>query len=384
MNLFKYISSVLLLLFFMAHQVHAQQPHVTQYSEIISTYNPAFTGIENFSDFNLGVRQQWAGDEGAPTTMFFNSNFTIEGKRKRFGRRKLKYKSPYDIDKLAEEVEYPENALMISDPSLFHRYVKDSIKTSVRRMDSKTKSALRKKLRQKSFRSQLKHGLGAAVLYQEAGVFTSYQVNGSYAFHMPISRKWQAAIGVAGVYSNNRLNVSDLTIRDVNDPTYIDYQSIGGAEGYGYLNVGATIYNEHFYAGYSYTNMLGSSLGESQLQLNEKAIEDVHNILLGLRIEAGTKMLLTPGILVQQKQLSPSVVNLSMKAVYDNKLMVGAYYRHKESVDFMAGIMITDAIKVGYAFDYALTELKTNNVGTHEVSLRFMMVKGKAPSPYIW
>jgi len=51
-----------------------QKPHYTQY--ILNQYiiNPAFSGIENYTDIKLSHRQQWQGLEGAPVTSYFTLN----------------------------------------------------------------------------------------------------------------------------------------------------------------------------------------------------------------------------------------------------------------------------------------------------------------------
>ena len=52
-----------------------QRAHYTQY--VINPYiiNPAITGIENYTDAKVGLRDQWVGLNGAPKTTYF----TIHG-----------------------------------------------------------------------------------------------------------------------------------------------------------------------------------------------------------------------------------------------------------------------------------------------------------------
>ncbi len=48
-----------------------QRPHYTQY--ILNQYiiNPAISGIENYTDIKMSVRDQWVGLNGAPQTGYF-------------------------------------------------------------------------------------------------------------------------------------------------------------------------------------------------------------------------------------------------------------------------------------------------------------------------
>src|SRR5215831_20547302 len=52
-----------------------QRPYYTQY--ILNNYilNPALTGIENYTDLKLSIRDQWVGLNGAPRTCYL----TIQG-----------------------------------------------------------------------------------------------------------------------------------------------------------------------------------------------------------------------------------------------------------------------------------------------------------------
>jgi len=54
-----------------------QRPHYTQY--ILNNYiiNPALSGIENYTDVKMSLRDQWVGLSGAPQTMYFSVHAPI-------------------------------------------------------------------------------------------------------------------------------------------------------------------------------------------------------------------------------------------------------------------------------------------------------------------
>src|SRR6186997_3637755 len=53
------------------------KPFYTQY--ILNNYilNPALSGIENYTDVKMSVRDQWVGLNGAPKTMYFSAHGPI-------------------------------------------------------------------------------------------------------------------------------------------------------------------------------------------------------------------------------------------------------------------------------------------------------------------
>ena len=71
-------ATVLFISFICLHNLFAQQkPHYTQY--ILNNYilNPALSGIENYTDLKLSVRDQWVGLDGAPKTMYLTIHSPI-------------------------------------------------------------------------------------------------------------------------------------------------------------------------------------------------------------------------------------------------------------------------------------------------------------------
>jgi len=51
----------------------------TQYMNNLTPINPAYSLVDDQASFNMIARRQWAGVEGAPTTLFFNGNIPLPG-----------------------------------------------------------------------------------------------------------------------------------------------------------------------------------------------------------------------------------------------------------------------------------------------------------------
>ena len=65
-----------IIMFGLTAQLQAQQkPHYTQYVVNPFVINPAITGIDNYTDLKMSVRDQWVGIKGAPMTSYL----TIHG-----------------------------------------------------------------------------------------------------------------------------------------------------------------------------------------------------------------------------------------------------------------------------------------------------------------
>lgn len=55
-----------------------QYPALSNYSQNMFLFNPAFSGMESFIDARAGYRKQWAQLEGSPTTSFFSAHGGVD------------------------------------------------------------------------------------------------------------------------------------------------------------------------------------------------------------------------------------------------------------------------------------------------------------------
>ena len=75
---------------------------------------------------------------------------------------------------------------------------------------------------------------------------------------------------------------------------------------------------------------------------------------------------------------------LTANVLYNNKFELGAAYRINDAVSALMNINVTPSLRVGYAYDYTLSNLGQFNSGTHEIMLLFdldLLGKGYDKSP---
>ena len=71
---------------------------------------------------------------------------------------------------------------------------------------------------------------------------------------------------------------------------------------------------------------------------------------------------------------------------YDNKLAIGATYRHLDAVYMVLDYVLFDALEISYAFDLTFSGLSRYNSGTHEIILGYRWKNEKKiflPKPYL-
>ena len=154
-------TAVLLICFICWQNLFAQQkPHYTQY--ILNNYvlNPALSGIENYADLKLSIRDQWVGLNGAPRTMYLTVHSPI-------GKKDYKTNSTsYNMDG-----ENPRG-------NAYWEYYTAS---------------------------EPHHGLGFSMISDQTGLYNRFLANVSYAYHVGLSPRTNMSAGFgAGIIKLNR------------------------------------------------------------------------------------------------------------------------------------------------------------------------------------
>jgi len=68
---------------------------------------------------------------------------------------------------------------------------------------------------------------------------------------------------------------------------------------------------------------------------------------------------------------APVSIDLTTNVLINNKFEGGVGYRIGDSVSALAGFYVTPSLRIGYSYDYTLSDLKKFNSGSHEVFILF-------------
>ena len=120
------------------------KPFYTQY--ILNNYilNPGYSGIENYTEIKLSNRNQWTGINGAPVTSYFSIQTPI-GKK--------------------------------------------DLRTSATSFQIPGENPRGKRLWEEYTPPDAHHGVGFVAMNDKAGYINRWTLNGTYAYHRPLSVK---------------------------------------------------------------------------------------------------------------------------------------------------------------------------------------------------
>jgi hypothetical protein len=64
-------------------------------------------------------------------------------------------------------------------------------------------------------------------------------------------------------------------------------------------------------------------------------------------------------------------LDVTANMLYNNFIEFGVGYRLDDSVSGLVNVYVTPALRIGYSYDYTLTNLGNFNSGTHEIFLLY-------------
>ncbi len=221
-------------------------------------------------------------------------------------------------------------------------------------------------------------GLGLNIVSDQLGPASETMIDVNFSYTIPVDeiRGTELSFGLKGGFhlldTDWSKGVFQYPDRLFNDNLNLFSPTVGA---------GVYLHSEQWYVGFSVPNFFNT---EHYDGIQESiATERLHYFLIGgyvFDISDNTK--LKPAGLVKAVSGAPIIADLSINALFHDKLTVGLGYRWDDSISGLAGFQISEGLFIGYAYDLTTTRLSNSNSGSHEIMLRFeLQQKGRILSP---
>lgn len=212
-------------------------------------------------------------------------------------------------------------------------------------------------------------GLGLSVIHDNIGPVneTNLYVDASYTIQAGSGGK--LAFGLKGGLT--LMNVGLLTKTDV-----IDLNDVAFSKDYsgGYPNIGAGVYyyTDRFYAGFAIPGLLETYQFDVD-GFKFKDVSDKRHMFgtLGYVFALNDNLKLKPSAMVKMVAGAPVSLDFNATMFINDKFEVGLSWREGDSIDGILGFQATPDLRIGYAYDYTLTNLSQYNSGSHELMLTY-------------
>jgi type IX secretion system PorP/SprF family membrane protein len=309
------------------------KPFYTQY--ILNNYilNPAVSGIENYTEIKLSNRNQWTGINGAPVTSYFSIQTPIG---------------------------------------------KEDLRTSATSFEIPGENPRGKRLWEEYTPPDAHHGVGFVAMNDKAGYINRWTLNGTYAYHRPLSVKTTLAAGFSAGITSVNLDRSKIewASLDPNDP------AVGISSGElkklkPEIGAGLWLYSAQYFVGLSVLNIIP---GKAQFVTNDKYgtyYTPNYFLTAGYRFSLTDDVMMMPSVMFQYWQPQLGGLHTNVKFQYQDKVWVGGGYRFSDLISgysAMAGLNISNTFNVSYSYEVATTSrLRTYTKNTNEIMLGFII-----------
>lgn len=223
--------------------------------------------------------------------------------------------------------------------------------------------------------------IGISVVHDEIGdVVKENNIYADFAYVLPIGTETKLSFGLKAGVTLFDTNFNGFVLTDpVPDPAFQNNIS----QTFPNIGAGTYLFGSNYYLGLSAPNLMTSRHIETINGHPGSGVESVHFFMTGgyvFTFNGNDNFKLKPAFMAKGVEGAPLALDLTTNVLINNKLELGVGYRMGDSVSGLASFFISPQLRIGYAYDYTLTNLDAFNSGTHEVFLLFDLDLNKLSS----
>jgi type IX secretion system PorP/SprF family membrane protein len=290
--------------------------YASSFSTLQQYHNPAFTGFQG-SVFKSYYRNQWAGFDGAPKTIFISAEINL-------------------ADRLRKE-DFPL------------------------------------KEKEQIVKTGIQHSVGLSVLHDSFGPFIENQIFANYRSSVNLTPKVKLQAGATLAYYAQSLDGSKLTSDEANDPSLFRYINQNSRASRLDFNIGLALCGNNFYVGYAMQNIKGDlgSTKDNFFNSNNK----MHYVIQGgYRNAFSDHVGIIFNGLFRFDDLLKETLEGQVKGVFYNTAWLGFGYRKSLAYSLHTGFRVKQ-LRLSYAYEIPVGKAQMTGSGTNEIVLTYELQK---------
>lgn len=205
-----------------------------------------------------------------------------------------------------------------------------------------------------------------------------------FAYNIQLDQKQKLSFGLKAGFSSISTNFNGFKLNsgDVStDNAFLDNVN----ETVPNIGVGAYYFTDNYYIGLSAPNLLSSKHINSTSSINSFGTRQIHTYFTGGYVfDISQDFKLKPAFMAIFVKGAPVSVDVTANVLYNEKFELGAAYRLNDAVSILMNVNVTPSFKIGYSYDYTISNLSQFNSGSHEIVFLFnldFLGKGYDKSP---
>jgi type IX secretion system PorP/SprF family membrane protein len=220
-------------------------------------------------------------------------------------------------------------------------------------------------------------GIGLSFLSDKIGPVSEQNVYGDFSYTLKLGENKTLALGLKAGASFHKVGLRSIqsSLPDPNEGIFGEDISDVSLN----IGTGAFYYTDKYYVGLSVPNMLKAA----HLDFNGREYgSDVSHYFLtgGYVFDLNYEVKFKPSFMLKSAlNIKPSL-DLSANFLYKEQIELGATYRLQDSFGGMVNFLVTPALRIGYAYDHTISDLRLSAPSSHEFILLYDLFTPKKVS----
>lgn len=212
-------------------------------------------------------------------------------------------------------------------------------------------------------------GAGLSIISDKVGPVSETNAYGDFSYTLNLGGEKRLAFGLkAGATFQNIGLYSDIngSLPNPEDPVF----SQNSSNTFINLGTGVFYYTDKYYVAFSIPNMI------KQTYLDYKGTKygtSVPHYYLtgGYVFDLNPNIKFKPFTMIKSAFGAPVSVDLNANFLFNEKFEAGASYRFGDSFGLMANYAINPSLRIGYAYDYTISDFGSVSRSSHEIIMLF-------------
>jgi Bacteroidetes-specific putative membrane protein len=209
-------------------------------------------------------------------------------------------------------------------------------------------------------------GYGIEIYNDQLGIEKTSGLQLFYSYHIPFENSY-LALGVCGGVLSYRANYLESNPYTAGDPIFqTNAQGWLPTAGFGFMYA-----TPDWYVSLSTPALLHTKVDvQNSLSQNGFGANNHYFMTGGYNFQMDVNMKFKPSIMIKAAKGSPLQYDLNANWWLNDVLGLGVSYRTQDALVGLFELQITPLFRIGYAYDYTISDFAKYNKGTHEVMLR--------------
>jgi type IX secretion system PorP/SprF family membrane protein len=187
------------------------------------------------------------------------------------------------------------------------------------------------------------------------------------AYVIPVSENTKLSFGVKGGVTLFNVDFGGFVYTEPGDLSFVDTKKTMPNVG-----AGTFFFSDHYYLGFSVPNLLTTKHIDRKDGVQSASVEAIHYFFTGGYVfDLSPSVRFKPAFMAKGVSGSPLSMDITTNFLINNRFELGAGYRWDDSVSGLVNFYVTPTLRVGYSYDYTLSNLGKYNSGTHEIFILF-------------